>query len=83
MRMRSNTSIRSTKKRSSMRNSIKASRSMEVVRSEDCILDMEEVTREVASIAMVIIIIIIGILREVGAGAVGLIRMVAIKGIST
>jgi len=74
-----NTSIRSIRKRRFMPNSI--SRSMEVVRWEDYIRVMEAVMEE-ARIMDTITIIILGTVQDlgVGVGAVGLIRMVAIKG---
>ena len=61
-----------------MRNSI--SRSMEVVRWEDYIRVMEAVMEEALIMDIIITIIILGTVQDLGVGAVGLIRMVVIKG---
>ena len=73
-----NTSIRSIRKRRFMPNSI--SRSKEVVRWEDYIRVMEAVMEEARIMDTIITIIILGTVQDLGVGAVGLIRMVAIKG---
>jgi hypothetical protein len=75
-----NTSIRSIRKRRFMRNSI--SRSMEVVRWEDYIQVMEAVMEEARIMDIITTIIILGTVQDLGVGAVGLIRMVAIKATS-
>ena len=61
-----------------MPNSI--SRSKEVVRWEDYIRVMEAVMEEARIMDTIITIIILGTVQDLGVGAVGLIRMVAIKG---
>jgi hypothetical protein len=63
-----------------MRNSI--SRSMEVVRWEDYIQVMEAVMEEARIMDIITTIIILGTVQDLGVGAVGLIRMVAIKATS-
>ena len=73
-----NISIRSIRKRRFMPNSI--SRSKEVVRWEDYIRVMEAVMEEARIMDTIITIIILGTVQDLGVGAVGLIRMVAIKG---